>query len=107
MHTHEQKQSYKNNDYSVSRLIDFSKKYKTETVDIRCIDKYYTFLDEKYDIVDFVNEIKRIENADLKYPILIHNGFIMDGKHRLAKAIWQGKKTIKVKFLEELPTPNL
>jgi hypothetical protein len=54
-------------------------------------------------------EIPRIRNANLDYPILLHpKGHIMDGYHRVAKALLEGKKTIKVlRFTEEtLPKPD-
>ena len=35
----------------------------------------------------YKNEMKRIKNADLSYPIIIHNEYIVDGLHRLTKAI--------------------
>jgi len=43
----------------------------------------------------YKKEIQRIENADLKYPIIIYNNNIVDGVHRLTKANLQGKKKIK------------
>lgn len=39
-------------------------------------------------------EYKRIENADLKYPIIMHNNDIVDGHHRLSKAYILNKKFI-------------
>jgi len=47
---------------------------------------------------DFVAHIKLVNDADLSYPILLNeNGAIIDGKHRLAKAILEGRKTILAK----------
>lgn len=47
---------------------------------------------------DFIAHIKLVNDADLKYPILLNeNGSVLDGKHRLAKAILLGKKTIKAR----------
>ena len=47
---------------------------------------------------DFIAHIKLVNDADLQYPILLNeNGAIIDGKHRLAKAILLGHKTIKAK----------
>ena len=46
----------------------------------------------------FIEHIKMVNDADLKYPILMNeDGEIIDGKHRLAKAILLGHKTIKAK----------
>ena len=43
----------------------------------------------------YKHEIDRIKNADLKYPIILHKNYIVDGVHRLSKAFLDGKKTIK------------
>lgn len=37
---------------------------------------------------------ERIIKADLSYPIIKSNGYILDGMHRLTKAIMKKKKTI-------------
>lgn len=37
-------------------------------------------------------EVPRIHAADLSYPILFHpDGWLMDGYHRVAKALWLGR----------------
>ena len=43
---------------------------------------------------DFKYEYKRIEDADLKYPVIIHDNDIVDGYHRLSKAYILNKKFI-------------
>jgi hypothetical protein len=49
----------------------------------------------------YKDEIKRIKNADLRYPIIItSNNNIVDGVHRLTKAYLNKNKKIKVyKFM--------
>jgi hypothetical protein len=55
----------------------------------------------------FIDHCKRIENCDLKYPIIINDrGYIADGWHRVAKAILSGKTTIKAIRMNEMPTPS-
>ena len=57
-------------------------------------------------------EIKKIEKADLKYPILIFvndkGGFIsiIDGHHRAQKAVKKGLRTIKGKLIPINSLPN-
>ena len=56
-------------------------------------------------------EPERILKADLSYPIVIvkKNGklsYILDGNHRMTKAIEIGKDTIKTKILD-LDNPNV
>jgi len=40
-------------------------------------------------------EMKRINDADISYPIIINGKFVVDGVHRLAKMHLSGKKKIK------------
>ena len=48
--------------------------------------------------------IRRIENADLRYPILLDpDGSVADGWHRIAKAILNGDLTIKAKRFSVMP----
>lgn len=43
---------------------------------------------------------ERVEEADLEYPIMVlNNGVIVDGRHRLANAKRLGKTTIKAKVI--------
>jgi hypothetical protein len=49
----------------------------------------------------------RITKADLSYPIILnHDGSLMDGGHRICKALINGQTSIlAVKFFE-IPTPD-
>jgi hypothetical protein len=50
---------------------------------------------------------KRIMDADLEYPIVLHSdGSLMDGGHRLAKALIQGLDKIKAVRFDETPEPD-
>ena len=52
---------------------------------------------------DFLSHCKRVRDTDLSYPLILHcDGWIMDGAHRMCKAILEGKETIKaVRFIKE------
>lgn len=51
----------------------------------------------------YPEEIKKIKEANLKYPIMLDGNNIADGVHRTIKAIQQGKTTIKAyKFPKKL-----
>lgn len=43
----------------------------------------------------YKEDIKRIENANLRYPIIITGNTVVDGIHRLTKAYLNDKKKIK------------
>lgn len=54
----------------------------------------------------FATEMKLVMEADLKYPIILdEDGEIMDGRHRIVKALYLGKKTIKAVRFETDPEP--
>lgn len=57
---------------------------------------------------EVVRHCQRIQEADLNYPIIIsQEGWIMDGMHRLAKAMMLGHTTIKCVRFESDPEPDL
>jgi len=58
-------------------------------------------------IYDMAYVVKRVNAADLKHPILMGPyGGIMDGAHRLVKAIVEGRRWIWCVRLKELPEPD-
>jgi hypothetical protein len=54
-----------------------------------------------------IDQIRLIQEVDLSYPIILGaDGRVMDGMHRIARAILDGQVTIKaVQFLDE-PEPD-
>lgn len=49
---------------------------------------------------------RRILGANDKFPILVNeNNIIVDGIHRLCKAVLEGKETVSIQRLEALPEP--
>ena len=53
------------------------------------------------------HHIRQIEKADYSYPIILYKGSIIDGMHRLAKAVIENQTMIKIKNLEEIPKEAL
>ena len=54
-----------------------------------------------------IDHVRLIQEADLSYPIILGSGGrVMDGMHRIARAILEGHSTIKaVQFVDE-PEPD-
>lgn len=51
---------------------------------------------KEYSIYNFLEDYKNIQDIDLHYPIIMGcNGTIVDGAHRIMKAIINGDKTIQ------------
>ena len=55
----------------------------------------------------FLYHAKRVEKAVLKYPVIQAPwGYIIDGWHRVSKAILEGKTTIMAVRLNVMPEPD-
>lgn len=53
---------------------------------------------------DYIYHAKRVEKADIKYPIILDpDGTIIDGWHRIAKAVLKGNIYIKAVRLTVMP----
>ena len=51
----------------------------------------------------YKDHMRRIKHADLKYPIIVYDKFVIDGVHRLTKAYLEKMKTIKaIVFTKDL-----
>lgn len=51
--------------------------------------------------------MKRVQEASLDFPIILDaEGFVMDGWHRVAKALLEGRATIKAVRFDETPAPD-
>jgi len=56
---------------------------------------------------DYCVHFKRVRDADLTKPIILRSdGYIMDGWHRIIKALTHGVKTLPAKQFEVTPTPD-
>jgi hypothetical protein len=53
--------------------------------------KKYSPMDVLKNPTHYEHDMKKIREAELKYPVIMHNGVIVDGMHRLAKAYLQNK----------------
>jgi len=53
------------------------------------------------------DHILRVLSSDLSYPILTYKGCVVDGNHRILKALALGQTTLASKDFSELPPPTL
>lgn len=64
----------------------------------KCWRKYgkkYSPIEVLNDPSHYDHDMEKIRNAELKYPIILHNDNIVDGMHRLSKAYLQKKSHLK------------
>src|SRR5262245_7861696 len=74
---------------------------------IRELDEIWRGDDEKATWRGMVDHVKLIRDADLSFPIILSaSGAVMDGRHRVAKALLENLDTIEaVQFVED-PEPD-
>ena len=90
--------------WSVPRLFELSRNLPVMEVPLNHLSLYYTY--EKLTLRDMVMHMNAVNNADLDKPIILdEDGDLMDGRHRLMKAMLLGKETIKAIRFDENPSP--
>jgi hypothetical protein len=74
---------------------------------IRELDEAWHGDDEPPTWRTLLEHIELIEEADLSFPIILSSsGAVMDGMHRIAKAIRHGRHEIEAVQFEEDPEPD-
>ena len=52
------------------------------------------------------DHVERCLNADTSYPILLWEGRVVDGCHRVLLALAQGRRHIKARVISSMPAPD-
>jgi hypothetical protein len=90
----------------VSRLIDKAKDLPVQTMPISGLN-IYRLAPNIDSMKTFVGHIQAVLDADMSYPIILDDeGYVMDGRHRIAKALLEGRETIDFVRFEETPGPD-
>ena len=93
------------NHWSVPRLFELSRNLPVMDVVIDHMSTYFIY--EKLTLREMIGHMKAVEAADLSYPIILdEDGELMDGRHRLMRAIMLGHVTIKAVRFDENPSPD-
>ncbi len=91
----------------VSRLIEKAKDLPVEWMPMTALN-IYQLAPKVTSMKSFVGHIQKTLDADLKYPIILdEEGYVMDGRHRIAKALLEGHEEIKFVRFEETPGPDI
>jgi len=95
----------------VDRLIELSAALPVGEValeDIPEIDSVYWFHEsEEPTVRKVVEHFRRVEDVDPSSPIMLGpDNRVMDGMHRVARALLEGRPAIKTVRLQELPGPD-
>ena len=98
--------------WDVDRLVTLTKNSQRQWVklnSIREIDETFWFgnTSDKPTCRAIVEHMRLIEQTDLSYPIILSSdGRVMDGMHRVAKALFEGRKTIEAVQFNQDPEPD-
>lgn len=102
--TDEQMSRLGKHSWSVARLFELSKNLKVMDVPLDHLHLYYVY--ERLTLRDMVMHMQTVQKADLNKPIIIdEDGELMDGRHRLMKAMLNNKKSIKAVRFDINPSP--
>jgi hypothetical protein len=94
----------KGNVWTVSRLIEHAKGLPIFDIPVAAIHIGAKVFSDVRTARELAEHVKRVQETDLEYPVLMDpDGFIMDGWHRVTKALVEGRATIKAVRFESLP----
>lgn len=92
--------------WSVPRLFELSRELNVMDVPLDHLSVYSVY--EKLTLREMVMHMKAVNSADLSFPIILdEDGELMDGRHRLMKAMLLGEKTIRAVRFDQNPSPCL
>jgi len=98
--------------WDVDRLVSLTKDFKCLQVELNSIqeiDETFWFGDksDKPTCRAIVEHMRLIEETDLSYPIILSSGGrVMDGMHRVGKALLEGRKKIEAVQFSRDPEPD-
>lgn len=90
--------------WSVPRLFELARNLPVMDVPLDHLNVYYIY--EKLTLREMVMHMRAVHDADLDKPIILdEDGELMDGRHRIMKAMFNGRDTIKAVRFDENPDP--
>jgi hypothetical protein len=96
--------------WDVDRLIQLTSQLPRKIVpldQIRELDEEWFGGDERPTWRALLEHVRLLEEADLTYPIILSaSGAVMDGMHRVAKAMLEGRRGIEAVQFDEDPPPD-
>jgi len=100
------------NAWDVDKLVESTRNFPVRSIplsDIAELDENFWYNGEKDipTVRSLVEHMQLVQETDLEYPIILSSsGRVMDGMHRVAKALMQGQKEIRAVRFEVDPLPD-
>lgn len=89
--------------WSIARLVTLAKDLEVMDIPLNHLNVYYRY--DSLTLRDMVTHMNAVKDADLSYPIILdEDGELMDGRHRIMKAMYEGAKTIKAVRFDDNPS---
>jgi hypothetical protein len=97
--------------WDVDRLIELSRDFPVSEIQVSSIaevDTVYWFGDNDQPTVRrIVEHMRLVTEVDVSHPVIIgFDGRVMDGMHRIARALLDGRSTIRALRFDDLPDPD-
>lgn len=90
--------------WSVARLFELVKDLPVMEIPLDHLNVWHKY--EGLSLRELVMHMKAVQAADLSFPIILdEDGEIMDGRHRVMKALLEGRATIKAVRFDTNPDP--
>lgn len=91
--------------WRAKNLVEYAKKENLKPFKLHFDSLYIGFMPFTiHDIYDFITHCKRVHNTDTKYPVIMDEaGTILDGWHRIVKAMLAGEDHIMAVRFETNP----
>lgn len=103
-HLENQNFCWGNRVWKVARLIALAEGLEPFDIPVKHLNICGLYPKEIETTKDFVYHVEKVLEADLDYPIILDDeGYVMDGRHRVIKALLGKKETIKAVRFEVTP----
>ncbi|MBI4427538.1 MAG: hypothetical protein HY562_00285 [Ignavibacteriales bacterium] len=93
--------------WDVDRLVQLASKLPRKGIALSSVKELDEAWDESMTWRKMFSHIKLIHEADVSFPIILSSsGAVMDGMHRVVKALLMGRKEIEAVQFNEDPEPD-
>ena len=94
--------------WDVDRLVEQSRDLPVRQVPLTSIRELETaYWSQPMTVRDIADHVRLVQAVDLSYPIILAaDGRVMDGMHRVVRALLEGRETIAAVRFEVQPDPD-
>ena len=94
--------------WDVDRLVEVSRDLPVRQVPLTSIWELDTaYWSQPLTVRDVADHVRLVQSVDLTYPIILaEDGRVMDGMHRVVRALLEGRETIAAVRFEVQPEPD-